>query len=83
MMAETVSFKRRVQLFLEEKKAIQRLMRDEGRWLVENGIRQYGGLRKLARKTGLSPTYLAQVRNGKTVLSIDSYMVLEGVNSGK
>lgn len=78
-MQTTKSFAERVQKFIKEERAITNLLKSEGKLLIEHLCRKEGSLRKVAKKSGFSPTYLSQVHNQKNKLSPEGYIKLSEV----
>lgn len=42
-------------------------------------LMEYISLREVSRRSGLSPTYLSMVRNGKASVSVEAFVKLDGV----
>jgi AraC-like DNA-binding protein len=72
----TREFVTRVTSHVKEKQNIRRLMSIYGPELVQRLIRQCGSLRKVAKQSGLSPTYLSHITNRKMKLSSSRYLEL-------
>ena len=72
----------RVTAWLAEKAAIQSDLALEAPIILESAMMTGLSLREIARQTKLSPTYLSQILNKKTVISSESFLVLAKVAKG-
>lgn len=66
---------KRIARFRVERKEIERILSVEGTRIIKR-ILGVMSLRAISRSTGLSPTYLSLVVNGKTTISMDAYLRL-------
>jgi len=62
-----------VELWLETRTSIRQKLATDGSVLV-NAICEKISLRELSRKTGLSPTYISLVANGRTTISPEAFL---------
>lgn len=62
-----------VALWLAQSKAIKKCLKNEGRHTVDAMAARHG-VRGLARMTGLSPTYICEVRRGHKEISPTAYL---------
>lgn len=62
-----------VELWLETRTSIRQRLATDGAVLVSN-ICEKISMRELSRKTGLSPTYISLVVNGKTTISPEAFL---------
>lgn len=69
---------RRVTWFLKIEASVRREVRSAAVILMRQ-LRESHSLRSIARKTGLSPTYLCQVAKGKVECSNGAYLKLAKV----
>lgn len=70
-----MEFADRVSDMLDEQIIVREGLAYEGPRLVEYLCRNQS-LRQLSRESGLSPTYLSQVRNARTIISPEAYVSL-------
>lgn len=75
-LPDTTSFAERISLWLDEGHVIREGINRESPRLVAELAEYSGGLRELARRASLSPTYLSQVRRSNAVLSPDRFLSL-------
>ena len=62
-----------VRHFLDEKSRVMGLIESQSAELIET-VESYISLREIGRRTGLSPTYLSQCRNGVNALSPGAFI---------
>ena len=68
-------FSKRLKRFMVEECCIWDLLETYGSEAVEEACGKMS-LRELGRRTGLSPTYLSHVRNGKQSISPRAYLLV-------
>lgn len=77
-------FARRVRAFIDEQADVLAGLSHEGPRVVDLAMAcRRIGLRELARRTGLSPTYLCRVRYGDVRISASAYLTVEAIARGK
>ena len=79
-MGGHTNFVERVTNWIDEGNVIQEGLSCKGPELIAELTRTIS-LRELARRSGLSPTYLSQVANGKVVVSPGAYVRLAGLEA--
>ena len=75
-LPDTTSFAERISLWLDEGRVIREGIDRESAKLVAELSECSGGLRELARRASLSPTYLSQVRRSNAALSPERFLSL-------
>lgn len=74
-MPHTDDLFKRVEDFIEEREYLKNAIALDTPELIRATM-QYVSLRGIGRECGLSPTYLSNVLNGKSQISMESYLVL-------
>jgi AraC-like DNA-binding protein len=75
-------FPRIVQKHLDEAQSIREGLAHEGPQLVRRICSRPGcSLRKLAKQSGLSPTYLSQIENRKAICSPGAFVTLSEIDT--
>lgn len=72
---EDWELRRKIYALSDLRKAVQSGLAVSGPRMIKR-LTADQSLRELARRTGLSPTYLSMVKNGKTVISEDAFLTL-------
>lgn len=70
------SFAERIALWIDEGRVIREGIDRESPGLIAELSERSGGLRELARRSSLSPTYLCQVRKSNATLSPERFLSL-------
>lgn len=75
-MSVSFAFIENLREFLDQGGVIRQGIWAEGPGLIDYLVEHYGSLRKAAKATGMSPTYLSQVRSSKTIMAPERFMDL-------
>jgi len=76
MLKSTRNKHERVRVWVDEGEEIRKQLDADGPEAIERLMMLGMSLRGIGRKTGLSPTYLSQVRNSNTRISPTAYLQL-------
>lgn len=81
-MGPHATFTQRVENLLAEQEIVREGLWHEGPRIVDE-LRRKTSLRDVARRSGLSPTYLSQVLHSNVIISLSAFMRLAKLNQEK